>query len=47
MKKYRRYRVKVSNPKCPDFIFYAPTKQMAIYYTEMCGFAVLNAKEEK
>jgi len=44
MKKYyTKVRIKTSL-QTPDLIFYAPSLEVAIFYTEMCGFDILEAK---
>ena len=44
--KYKnKYRVKVEG--VPDFVFFAPSKQAAKVFTEMCGYVVASVTKEK
>lgn len=46
MKYKNRYRVIVEGGT-PDFLFYAPNRSAAKFYTEMCGFVMKEVKLEK
>ena len=41
-----RYRVHVYEG-CPDLILYAPSLEVARFFTEMCGFTIEHIEEDK